>query len=239
MNLFSIFKTPIIEFLASEEQCDVLIPPAPASKFIPEWYRTLPIEDKTSRDIKGKFGMTAKKCMPMIDAMTHGFIIPLAGDIHIRTNDDASQIDITENRYLKLTEEHNQKQVGPKFPFKEKHLIKFINPFVIKTPPGYSCMFVPPINHVETRFITLGGVVDTDVYDRPVNFPCVWMACNFDNILPAGTPIIQVIPFKRDTTIDKYSVRPYTPAEWKKHEITRLKQDNQSGYYTNNLRVNK
>lgn len=239
MSLFSIFKTPVIDFLASDEQCAVLIPPAPAGKFIPEWYKTLPTEDKSIRDNKGKFGMTAKKCLPMIDAMTHGFIIPLAGDIHIRTNEDASQIDITENQYLKLTEEHNQNQVGPKFPFKEKHLIKFINPFVIKTPPGYSCMFISPVNHIETRFHVFGGIVDTDKYDRAVNFPSVWMACNFDDVLPAGTPIVQVIPFKRDTSIKTHNVRPFTDTEWRNHEIIRLKQDNQSGVYTNNLRVNK
>ena len=239
MKLFSIFKTPIIEFLASEEHCNVLVPPAPANKFIPDWYKTLPTIDKNSRDHKGNFGSTAKKCMPMIDVMTHGFIIPLAGDVHIRTNEDASQIDITQNPYIRLTEEHSQGQVGPRFPFKEKHLIKFLNPFVIKTPPGYSCMFMAPVNHIETRFLALGGIVDTDNYDRPVNFPSVWMACNFDESLPAGTPIVQIVPFKRSNTINNYHVRPYTSNEWEKHEITRLKQDNQNSYYTNNLRVKK
>jgi hypothetical protein len=145
----------------------------------------------------------------MIDGMTNGFIIPLAGDIHIRTNEDASLIDITENPYVKLTEEHSKEQVGPAFPFPGKHLVKFLNHFVIKTPPGYSCLFVAPINHLETRFLTLGAVVDTDIYDREINFPSVWLANNFDEILPAGTPIIQCIPFKRENTISKFSVRPF------------------------------
>jgi hypothetical protein len=239
MSLISIFKTPLIEFLTTEEHADVLIPPAPASKFIPDWYKAIPAYSKTGRDHKGGHSMNAKKCLPMIDAMTNGFIIPLAGDIHIRTNEDASLIDITENPYVRLTEEHAQEQVGPAFPFPGKHLIKFINHFVIKTPPGYSCMFVAPINHLETRFLTLGAVVDTDVYDREINFPTVWLADNFDDILPAGTPIIQCIPFKRENTISKYSVRPFTESEWKKREVTRARQDNQNSYYVNNLRVKK
>lgn len=239
MKLFSILKTPVIEFLSSEQHCDVLVPPAPAGKFIPDWYKHLPTHSHTTRDSKGSFGMTAKKCLPMLDVLTHGFIIPLAGDIHIRTNEDASQIEVTENQYIKLTEEHSQHQVGSKFPFPKHHLIKFVNPFVIKTPPGYSCMFIPPVNHIETRFIALGGIVDTDKYHREINFPSVWLAPNFDNVLPAGTPIVQVIPYKRNTTIDDSVVRPFTDKEFKQREITRMKQDNQHSYYSKFVRVKK
>lgn len=239
MSLISIFKSPLIEFLTTNELADVLIPPAPANKFIPEWYKAIPARSKVTRDITGNHAMTAKKCLPMLDAMTHGYIIPLAGDVHIRTNDDASLIDITENQFIKQTEEHSQEQVSPNFPFPKKHLVKFINHFVIKTPPGYSCMFVAPINHLETRFITLGAVVDTDKYDREINFPTVWLANNYDDTLPAGTPIIQCIPFKRNTTITDYKVRPYNNTEWSNREITRLKQSNQTSYYVNNLRVKK
>jgi hypothetical protein len=239
MSLISIFKSPQIEFLTTKELADVVIPPAPANKFIPSWYKSIPTHSKVSRDITGNMAMTAKKCLPMLDAMTHGYIIPLAGDVHIRTNDDASLIDITENQFIKQTEEHSQEQVGPNFPFPKNHLVKFINHFVIKTPPGYSCLFVSPINHLETRFTTLGAIVDTDKYDREVNFPTVWLATNYDDIVVAGTPIIQCIPFKRDTTINNYEVRPYTAAEWQKREITRLKQSNQLSYYVNNIRVKK
>lgn len=239
MSLISIFKSPIIEFLTTKEYADILIPPAPANKFIPEWYKSIPTHSKVSRDHTGNMSMTAKKCLPMLDAMTHGYIIPLAGDVHIRTNEDASLIDITENCFIKQTEEHSQDQVSPNFPFPKNHLIKFVNYFVIKTPPGYSCLFVSPINHLETRFTTFGAVVDTDKYDREINFPTVWLANNYDDTVIAGTPIIQCIPFKRSTTIDNHEVRPFTDTEWKKREITRLKQANQMSYYVKNLRVKK
>jgi hypothetical protein len=239
MSLISIFKDPLIEFLTSEQHSTVLIPPGPANKFIPEWYKSIPAVSKSFRDVKGAHGMTAKKCLPMLDAMTHGYIIPLAGDIHVRTNEDATIIDITENPYVRLTDEHDPTQVGPNFPYPGKHLIKFLNHFVIKTPPGYSCLFTAPVNHLESRFLTLGAVVETDMYDREINFPTVWLANNFDDILPAGTPLIQCIPFKRNTNIDKYTVRPFTSKEFNQREITRMKQDNQCSYYVNNIRVKK
>jgi hypothetical protein len=239
MSLISIFKTPIIEFLTTEQHLDVLAHPAPANKFIPEWYKDLSTHIAGKRDIKGSPVMTAKKCLPMLDILTYGFILPLGGDIHVRTNKDASMIDITENQYVKLTEEHSQDQVGPKFPYKKHHLVKFINSFVIKTAPGYSCMFIPPVNHIETRFIALGGIVETDLYDREINFPSLWLATDYDDIVAAGTPIVQCIPFKRSNTIKKYNVRKFTEQEFKKREITRMRQDNQNSYYVNNLRVKK
>jgi hypothetical protein len=239
MSLISIFKDPLIEFLTTEEYADVLIPPGPANKFIPEWFKSIPAYSKVTRDLKGGFMMNAKKCMPMLDAMTHGYIIPLAGDVHIRTNEDASLIDITQNRYVKLTDEHPEEQVGPQFLFPKHHLVKFLNHFVIKTPPGYSCLFTAPINHLETRFTALGGIVDTDLYDREINFPTCWMAANFDSILKAGTPIVQCIPFKRSTTIEKFKVRPFNETEFKKRETTKMKQENQTSYYTDNIRVKK
>lgn len=239
MSLISIFKTPIIEFLTEERHLDIVTPPAPAKKFIPEWYKSLDTHVKHTRDNKGGQVMTAKKCLPMMDAMTYGYIIPIAGDVHVRTNKDASMIDIVENPYVKLTEEHHQDQVGPKFPNKKQHLVKFINLFTVKTSPGYSCIFMPPMNHVETRFIPLGGIVETDKYLRPVNFPSLWLAGDYDDYITAGTPIVQVIPFKRATTIKQHSVRKFSKREWHEHEVTRARQDNQNHYYVNNLRVKK
>ena len=42
------------------------------------------------------------------------------------------------------------------------------------------------------------GIVDTDKYTAPVNFPFVLNDANFEGLIPAGTPMAQVIPFKRE-----------------------------------------
>jgi len=75
---------------------------------------------------------------------------------------------------------------------------KWHNPWGIKTPPGYSCLFVQPL-HRESVFTIMPGIVDTDTYNNPVNFPFVLNDTKFQGIIPAGTPIAQVIPFKRDS----------------------------------------
>jgi hypothetical protein len=52
--------------------------------------------------------------------------------------------------------------------------------------------------HRESVFTILPGVVDTDTYTATVNFPMVINDPNFEGLIPKGTPIAQVIPFKRE-----------------------------------------
>jgi hypothetical protein len=42
-------------------------------------------------------------------------------------------------------------------------------------------------------------LVDTDIYDNAVNFVFVLKDKNFQGLIPAGTPIAQVIPIKRES----------------------------------------
>jgi hypothetical protein len=75
---------------------------------------------------------------------------------------------------------------------------KWLNPWGIKTPKGYSCLFVPPVHGGNQIFTVLEGIVDTDRYFGLINFPFVLNDVNFEGMIPAGTPIVQIIPIKRD-----------------------------------------
>ena len=61
-----------------------------------------------------------------------------------------------------------------------------------------SCLFVQPF-HRESKFTIFPGIVDTDTYSAQVNFPFVMNDNQWEGLIPAGTPIAQVIPFKRDS----------------------------------------
>jgi hypothetical protein len=52
--------------------------------------------------------------------------------------------------------------------------------------------------HRESEFSILPGIVDTDSYFAPVNFPFYLHDWGYEGTIPAGTPLAQVIPFKRD-----------------------------------------
>ena len=99
---------------------------------------------------------------------------------------------------------HDVKQVlGSPHVEKNKQLpfLKILNPWIIKTPPGYSCLFVPPLNNIDDRFSIIPGIVDTDTFSNEINFPIVINGDKYptlDTIIKKGTPYVQVIPFKRD-----------------------------------------
>jgi hypothetical protein len=171
--------------------------PKPASKFIPDWYKNLGSylngEKKPGGDGNGY--ATAKRCMPIFDAISAGYIIVSPADVYVSQRDGQPYFEWSS---FGLIQFHSKEQ-APEHPQRGKHesFPKWINYWAIKTPKGYSTLFVQPF-HRESVFTILPGVVDTDAYTAPVNFPFTLNDPNFEGIIPAGTPIAQVIPFKRE-----------------------------------------
>jgi hypothetical protein len=75
--------------------------------------------------------------------------------------------------------------------------MKFHNYWTVRTPPGWSSLFVPALNRPNGVVELFSGVVDTDTFATPVNFPFVAVAGDGVHVLPKGTPLVQVIPFRR------------------------------------------
>jgi hypothetical protein len=190
--------------------------PKPADKFIPEWYKEMDSYDNGKKDTDGfgKTNGTIKKCMPVFDSITAGYIIPTYVDVAVRQGEKPNviydgPIDISGINSQPHYESPSYKTLGvhkieqaPTHPFRGNHVLsypKWFNPWAIKTPPGYSTLFIQPM-HRESVFTIMPGVVDTDKYTAPVNFPFVLNnADKFEGVIPAGTPLAQAIPFRRDS----------------------------------------
>ena len=176
--------------------------PKPASSFVPEWYRKLESYITGEKKPTGQGGgsATVKRCMPVFDAIVGGYIIVSPADVFVSQKEapDGTKIPYFEwSNYglihfhpIEQAPEHPNRKDNPSYP-------KWINPWAIKTPKGYSTLFVQPM-HRESPFTILPGIVDTDTYTAAVNFPFVLNDVNFEGLIPAGTPIAQVIPIKRD-----------------------------------------
>lgn len=234
--MINLFNDNVIEFSCHPDAFGAIPEPKPASKFLPEWYKR--VKPHAGRENKTKFPIrTVKKCMPVLDAMNLGYIIPLPVDLQVITNHDLSLIKI-EGRNPDMqpqVEFHQWCQVASeKWPIFKQDPIKFRNPWMIKTKPGYSCYFTSPINHFNEDFELIGGVVDTDKYTSTVNFPAVWKTPNFDDILPAGMPLVQVIPFKRDK--EKLVVREQTEKEMKTYAKMHTKMSTRADVYKDDYR---
>jgi len=190
--------------------------PIPAKLNIPEWYKKLEhsIENKT---IKG--------CIPFLDTLTSGYLLKMPQDFHVKHNVDNKnekgeifkdsfqtfglhdQPQLLHAKYVNLNsgiDNHSLKQVeGSPFIEKNKNLpfYKIINPWKIKTPKGYSCLFISPLNNSDDRFSIISGIVDTDTFPNEINFPIIINGDKYpvlETTIKKGTPYVQIIPFKRD-----------------------------------------
>ena len=178
--------------------------PVPASELIPDWYKNTNsyINDlkipNPGRDSNSTTA-TIKKCMPIFDAISSGYIIKSPADVYViqRTNDDGSTYPWFEWANFNLIEFHDKKQAELHPSLNDLVFPKWVNPWGIKTPKGYSVLFIQPM-HRDLPFKILPGIVDTDTYHMPVSFPFTLNDINFQGLIPAGTPIVQVIPFKRE-----------------------------------------
>ena len=173
-------------------------PPKPAIKQIPDWYKDTPeyVGDQGKKIIGMGIPQTIKKCIPILDAMTAGYILYTQVDVQVTQVDGlpyykwAGQ-DAISFHPIEQAPLHPNKKDAP-YP-------KWTNPYAIKTPPGYSTLFLPPMHNPNKIFTALEGIVDTDTYSAPVLFPFTLNDVKWEGIIDAGTPIVQVIPIKRDS----------------------------------------
>jgi hypothetical protein len=182
-----------------------VLPPEFAHKNIPEWYKKHGsyINNK-KKPQEATTTATIKKCIPVFDAITSGYLIPLSCDLYVEPQVDESGGKTHIIQYANASGKidfHPATQAlnHPAGTHYGSILAypKFLNPWAIKTPKGYSCLFVTP-THRNSIFSILPGIVDTDKYYGPVNFPFVMNDPNYNGFIPKGTFIAQVIPFKRD-----------------------------------------
>ena len=180
----------------------------------------------------GGVDLTVKHCLPFIDALTAGFVIPLQADVTVKDGEftwdwpyDESPVGF-----------HFPTQ-APGVPFidEDEVVIKAHNFWSIHTDPGYATLFTHPFNRLDLPFRTLSGLVDTDSFDAlPVHFPMVWVDRNFEGTLPAGTPVAQCLPVQRGRL--ELEIGPMDEEEHLAARGLKNKIKAERGYYKTHIR---
>ena len=178
----------------------VLEKPKPAKNYIPEWYKKAKPnnnpENKAMPSLDTTPVSTIKKCMPVFDMMTAGYIIETPYDIYVRRIDGKPYFQWGANDAI-VFQAVEQFQNHPSF--RELNYAVRINiPWSIKTPKGWSIMVMQPQHHELSPIECASGIVDTDDFSIPFNMFLKLRDPNFEGMIPAGTPFLQIIPFKRE-----------------------------------------
>ena len=201
----------MIEFRCRDEDRGVIPEPVPARDELPSWYRRLPGVDRDELSATND-GVTVKRCLPFLDAMVAGWIIPLAATVRLAIHDDGKEVDAGWEFDRPMVSNHGPFQVAGN-PYEPRPPMKFHNYWTIRTPPGWSCLFVPPLNRPDPVVEVLSGIVDTDRFTNEINLPFVAVAPDGVHVLEQGTPLVQVIPFRRDGVLRHAEVRAERAAE--------------------------
>jgi hypothetical protein len=207
----SLMNEKKIKFIPCTELAAIQDHPIPASSSVPEWFKeSAPhiYNGKGYHDIVkinkdmlingGGWNSTFKHCLPFVDAITSGYFITTPSDILVINNNGTPYLKwnttdtIVDNQHIDV--------LAGKFPIPEDCydvVFRWTTEWKISLDPGYSILCLHPMNRFDLPFYTLSGVVDADRHPNSVFVP-FFLKKNFEGIIPAGTPIVQVVPFKRE-----------------------------------------
>jgi hypothetical protein len=174
---------------------------SPASLHIPDWYKnTKKINNNNiTHNPDNSAIKNFKNCAPFLDSLTTGYSLDLWCDVSCKIENgipvfrwQGGPSPISERDSF-----HNPMPV-PSGHY-EGHYVWFL-PLILSLPKGYSAMFTHPLNRFDLPFTTLAGIVDADkkFTMRDGNIP-FFIKKDFEGVIEAGTPIAQIIPFKRDS----------------------------------------
>jgi hypothetical protein len=204
-------KAPAIEFLCDADDKGVIAEPFPAKNHLPPWFRRLAPVDRRELGARSN-GQTIKRCMPFLDAMTTGWIVPLAATVRLEVSDGGARVGYGWEFDRVMVSDHVAYQIEG-HPLQPRPPLKLHNYWTIRTPPGWSCLFTAPLNRPHPALEIIAGVVDTDTYHGLINFPFIVTGPDGLHTLEKGMPLVQAIPFERAGTHIRAVVRAETPAE--------------------------
>jgi len=242
-------KNPVIKFYIPDDMNVKPYHPVPADRSIPEWFR------KTSKSCPvGKLpegthpdkDSTIKTCMPVLDAMTGGYVVKSPVDMKIKAWQDDDDIHfncewaksgMSPHDFINF---HGTWQLGKHSLFDKTPpdavALKLITWFCIETPPGYSILVNNHHNNDHLKDLGIqfmNGIIDSDNYTLEINFPFIFTNLSKNGVLiPQGTPLLQLFPFKREAwSHEIISMIPGDDFSRKRHrDVTALQSMFRGGY---------
>lgn len=183
--------------------------PVPAKKMLPDWFKSIPkysTKNKKYEEME-TMDLTIRACVPFFDTLRYGYLITLPTDVEVtRNNDGTANMKFYQYKMTAqpITKRMHNNPYGkedihylPEFEGYDKLQYNWAEFWGIKTPPGYSILSIHPLNRIDLPFYTLGGIINTDKWGVNGNHPFI-LKKNWQGIIPKGTPIMQIIPFKRE-----------------------------------------
>jgi hypothetical protein len=213
-----------VTFLIDEDLHGIIPEPYPSSRNIPVWYKNMPMHRENQDTGSKAENYTVKGCKPFMQGLTAGWILPLPADIHILHDENGLFLDSSgfdEGEYLAPMTQNPGIGGVSEGVYKNGTVIKINTPWYISIPDGYSILEIPPLNRQNNifnkYFSSFGGIWDADIHIGQFSpFTLMTAEPGTDVVIPAGTPIQQIIPIKRSSMLTDASIEPLNKTQKEK-----------------------
>ena len=207
---------PTIDFTTFNEDSLRDFKPVLAKNLLPDWWKKM----KVNQAIRGKFVQTIRACPAMHDWTKSGWYIVSNRDMRVLVGADHESANST-NYITGDTKKgnynspsHPSEQMDNAFEYlggdnPVRDAFKMRSAWNIKTPPGYSCFYLDPFLHQNKFFSTWHGIIDTDTFNTNYDNSQIIFYPKVEHsfTIPAGTPLVQIIPFKREEWVATYQLK--------------------------------
>jgi hypothetical protein len=193
-------KKQILKFESLHEAyADVMVP---SKKNIPNWFKNYKSPGGKDIDPTGKDYKTFKTCMPFLEAITSGYQVLLPTDLFVKQVDGGPVISWASDKIeivgFRLNESIDSIPT-PHGYYKDSFYWEF--PVCFSVPVGYSVLFTQPLNRFDLPFQAISVVIDGGYTLTPYAQATFFLREGFEGIIPQGTPIMQIIPYKNDSWV--------------------------------------
>jgi hypothetical protein len=213
---------PTIDFHTYSKETVQNFRPVLAKSIQPEWWK----KAKVAEVVNGIINKTIRSCPAMQDWLSSGYLIVANRDLYVRNGvteeDDNSRYYHTEDTVQTehspyASQTHPTVQMHDAFNYMSKSdspmkdAFKMSNPWCITTPPGYSCFYLDPFLFQNDYFATFQGIIDTDKFNVNKDNSQIILYPKVDHsfVITKGTPICQLIPYKREEWVATYTVKEH------------------------------
>ena len=208
---------PTIDFTTFNEESLRNFKPVLAKSVSPDWWKKM----KIFQAVRGRRAQTIRACPAMHDWLKSGWYIVANRDMEVLVGQDREGLadenyvtrDSSDSGYSSPS--HPSDQFDNAFDYIKngkghvKDAFKMRNPWNIITPSGYSTFYLEPFLFQNDYFATWQGIIDTDKFNTNLdNSQIIFYPKTEESFtITEGTPLVQVIPYKREEWTATYQLK--------------------------------
>lgn len=192
----------------------IIEPPTPITKANMKWWQSITAQynpelgtgsEPSAWVKKHRVGGSARACPAITDVLTHGYVMYSGIDVYFDTTDD----EVKAQRVQGVPQDRDGNEILYRNdPWQTNDILytpagfspqtfKMDPMYGIRTDEGYSVLITSIFYRDDLPWRFMDAIIDSDkfgVYDH-ISF---WIKNDFKGVVKQGTPMFQVIPFKRE-----------------------------------------